>query len=309
MSEKIAYCTMVSENRIDEIKTCVNRVRPYVDDYIVIEGGTQDGTLEWLKKRGDIRIYEHPWKDDFSMQRNHYLNHARELGVDWVAVSDTDELFTLQLCEKLKQLISDSLDGHLYNMVQIQCEAITMDYHNKNKISSQVDDYWKNLIFKLYPETHYSGNPHETLLTPGIPWMPVNVNWPLGYQHVKRQYDVYMRAIRNHFINGGGDNRGGSAWKQFRKMCGEKWGVNYWMELIELMKKKNIPLELRDWIIEHQADDGWNGASELREHFVWYFGYIAPEERPVLSEITNKDVEWDKFEGIPIEECPYSWKS
>ena len=90
------------------------------DEVIVIDGGSDDGTLELLDKydRPNLRIIHKKWVGSDGLQREQYLKYAKG---DWILVIDADEV------------LSDN-GVELYNLAMkadekgVECFAIHM-YH------------------------------------------------------------------------------------------------------------------------------------------------------------------------------------
>ena len=66
---------------------CLASVRGAVDEIVVVDTGSRDGTRAIAQAAG-ARIYEFPWCDDFAAARNEALRHTR---APWVLVLDADE--------------------------------------------------------------------------------------------------------------------------------------------------------------------------------------------------------------------------
>ncbi|MBN2398496.1 MAG: glycosyltransferase, partial [Deltaproteobacteria bacterium] len=59
---------------------CLASVRGLVDEIIVVDTGSADGTV---RIAGDFRaaVYHHPWENDFSRHRNQAIGYA---GGEWI---------------------------------------------------------------------------------------------------------------------------------------------------------------------------------------------------------------------------------
>lgn len=142
----------------------------------------------------------------------------------------------------------------------------------------------------------------------------------LVYEHVKDPGDVWQRGhARNFYAGGGGPNLGNMQplWEPFRKLvkeCMVEDGWNEpktWWDYDAYLKKGNINSKLKEWFIYHMFEgekerpniykatiDGvtkdfspstlaetklgrsYDGASEIREGYKYYFRYLHPEEEP-----------------------------
>jgi glycosyltransferase involved in cell wall biosynthesis/tetratricopeptide (TPR) repeat protein len=114
----IGACLIVK----DEEKTlpgCLASIRGLVDEIVVYDTGSTDGTVE-LARRAGARVVEGYWDDDFGRARNAALEHCRGQWVLWI---DADERF---ICDDAKSLRAtlDQLGriGHL--------DALLVDIYN-----------------------------------------------------------------------------------------------------------------------------------------------------------------------------------
>lgn len=72
------------------LKRCLDSVRGLVDEMIVVDTGSQDGTRE-IARRAGAKVYDHTWKNDFAEARNYALAHS---DADWNLILDADEYIT-----------------------------------------------------------------------------------------------------------------------------------------------------------------------------------------------------------------------
>lgn len=67
--------TLICQNAMPDILRCVESVVPYVDEFYIMDGGSTDGTWEWLNKWKDVynlTLFQHKY-DDQGAQRNRLL--------------------------------------------------------------------------------------------------------------------------------------------------------------------------------------------------------------------------------------------
>ena len=80
---------MITYNDIDCVKTTIENVANYVrDDFVVVDGGSTDGTLDVLKSYSGIKLLHKQWEDDFETQKNFALDNCNQ---DWRILIDADE--------------------------------------------------------------------------------------------------------------------------------------------------------------------------------------------------------------------------
>jgi glycosyltransferase involved in cell wall biosynthesis len=82
----IAVCVIArDEERF--IGGCLESVRPFVDEIVVVDTGSLDGTTEIARALG-ARIETFRWRDDFAAARNAAIETAT---ADWIFMLDADE--------------------------------------------------------------------------------------------------------------------------------------------------------------------------------------------------------------------------
>lgn len=283
---RITYC-MMTLNRLYEVAKCIERVQPYVDRVVIVDGGSNDDTILTLRNWKGVELYLHPWKDHFSNQRNNYLKHAGEDngGTDWIIVSDPDELFLVDTCKNFRKL-AEEYSKTRYNMLAFESHSVTLE--GQKIVSNNADKYWKGLMFKYSMGMHYVGNPHETLMMDKGPFM-TNLNY--GYYHIKQNGMTWIRGARNAFIGGGGPNLGDRhpLWKPFLKIVEEDTGITKWNEFDKYLIAGEISPRIREQLIKFKDETGYDGSSEWRELYKTFFRIYHPEKEP------------EEFVGVRIE--------
>lgn len=288
---QLIYC-MMCQNRLSEVKQCVDRALPYVDHIVVVDGGSIDESIfyfrNWSMEEPKLHFYLHPWTDNFSAQRTNYLRHADEFAKpgDIIIVSDPDELFEEKTWQNMRA-IGDYLNKSQYNSAGLQCRSVSLK--GAKRVWENLDDYWKHLIYKWYPGMKYTGNPHETLLVPG--GLKI-VKTEFLYEHIKQENVIWLRGARNAYINGGGPNLGEKnlLWVELKNIVIDVYGrLLSWHEFEREMMKGNIDDKLKGWMYKAKDETGWDGASEQREFYKTYFRCLWPSEEP------------EEFRGTSIE--------
>jgi glycosyltransferase involved in cell wall biosynthesis len=100
-------CCLIVKNEIAQIESCLKSVRPYVEEIVVVDTGSTDGSFEVCAKYADIHERFSDCNDsegrilDFSMARQRSFDLARQPWVMWVDGDDE-----VQGAEKIGQLIS-----------------------------------------------------------------------------------------------------------------------------------------------------------------------------------------------------------
>ncbi len=95
----ISLCMIVRDEE-KYLEQCLDSARKAVDEVIVVDTGSEDGTIRIAQKLG-ARVYHHRWKDDFSEARNFSLKQATG---DWILYLDADEVLTPEACASIRAL-------------------------------------------------------------------------------------------------------------------------------------------------------------------------------------------------------------
>ncbi|MDO7788354.1 glycosyltransferase family 2 protein [Desulforamulus aquiferis] len=87
--KKISLCMIVKNEEIS-LPKCLDSVRSYVDEIVIVDTGSNDRTIEAAKEFTSL-VYHFPWGNDFSAARNNSISKAAN---DWILVLDADEIVT-----------------------------------------------------------------------------------------------------------------------------------------------------------------------------------------------------------------------
>jgi glycosyltransferase involved in cell wall biosynthesis len=152
MSEKLVsplrltLCA-IAKNERENLPRCLASVKPYVDEMIVVDTGSEDGTPEIAAEYGaKVRYFK--WCDDFAAARNYAISQASG---DWILVLDADEELVVTSEDFTEQLTSNS-EVILYLL------SLT-DIGNKADLTPA----WVPRLFRNLPEICYEGSYHEQI--------------------------------------------------------------------------------------------------------------------------------------------------
>ncbi len=314
---KTYFCQMVT-NRLEMMQANIERAYPYFDQFIIVDGGSTDGTVEWLKEQEKVDLVEFKWCDNFPLSRNQYINRVGELRepneISLCCVADDDEFYSHFLMEHIKD-VGQQLHGHNLNQLAIRCRSVSIDREG-NRVWESLDDYWKALIFLWEEGLCYADTQlHEVLAPPsGMRQTRCDAledtERETLYEHIKQENVIWPRGMRNFYTFGGGPNLGEKQahWRPFREMLARAGDFENWTEVEAYLEAGNITQELKDWFVKHRLEgtspadhgiehdarqDAYDGASEIRECFLTYFVWFHPEELP--EELLEKDKNYKDY--------------
>jgi glycosyltransferase involved in cell wall biosynthesis len=155
------------------IEECLESVAPYVDEIVIVDTGSTDGTRELALRYADT-VLDFAWIEDFSAARNAGLEAATG---DWILVLDADERIAPEDFAALREAaISGAADGFYLMQRNYSNEELELEWR-----SAPADDPWsrnwkgyrENPILRFFrraPGIRYEGAVHEivdgTILEP-----------------------------------------------------------------------------------------------------------------------------------------------
>lgn len=162
---KISAVT-IAQNEEGCIGDCISSVKDYVDEHVVVDGGSTDNTVNIAKSLGAI-VYHNDFtmashKKNFANQKNFGIVKAT---YDWILIIDSDEMLEASLLSKFSVLIDDM--PHPHKQMPIQCFL----FPRKNYYNDDPDDKdpatmfnwpdYQRMLFRNY--CRFEGRIHEQL--------------------------------------------------------------------------------------------------------------------------------------------------
>ena len=119
----ISAC-MIVKNEEELLPGCLDSIRDWVDEIIIVDTGSTDRTIEIAKSYG-AKIFHQPWEGNFSKHRNYSTEQATS---DWIFIIDADERIYTEDISELRQLTESNdtniISINVYN-VYGENEAVT----------------------------------------------------------------------------------------------------------------------------------------------------------------------------------------
>jgi len=114
-SATVSAC-MIVKNEEKLLPGCLESIRNWVDEIIVVDTGSTDRTVEIAESFG-AKIFHQPWEGNFSKHRNYSLEQAT---CDWIFIIDADERFEQEDIPGIRRLINQNEVGiisiNVYNV-------------------------------------------------------------------------------------------------------------------------------------------------------------------------------------------------
>ncbi len=154
---KLSLCMIVRDNA-RTIGPCLESIRPWVDEMIVVDTGSVDETPGIVEAFG-AKLYHFPWCDDFSAAHNESLRHATG---DWLFWMDSDDTIPAECGHGLRHLVEHQNDPSIVAYVmQVHCLGSLEE--EQAGIGLEAVDHVK--LFRNLPELRFDGRMHEQILT------------------------------------------------------------------------------------------------------------------------------------------------
>ncbi|MFZ5898315.1 MAG: glycosyltransferase [Bacillota bacterium] len=109
----ISLCMIVKDEE-KNLGRCLESIRRWVDEIIVVDTGSVDRTADIAGSYG-ARVFYFPWQDDFAQARNESLKHATK---SWIFILDADEEVPPETGQNLRRLASapDGVEGWTFTI-------------------------------------------------------------------------------------------------------------------------------------------------------------------------------------------------
>jgi len=140
---------ILTKNNQDIIGDCINSLEGLVDEIIIVDDGSEDKTLEFVKAFTP-KIYKIEGKD-FSYRRNYGFEKADG---DWLLYVDTDE----KVDQKLKKEIKEAINSHKFVAYAIPRRNILLGKELKH------GGWWPDYVLRLIKKESlikWEGKLHE----------------------------------------------------------------------------------------------------------------------------------------------------
>lgn len=187
---RLSVC-VIAKNEARFLPGCLESVRDWADEIVVLDTGSTDGTMDLARRMG-ARVFSDVWQNDFSLARNAAISRATG---DWILALDADERLDYINGSRLRRLLGDAPPD---------CDAYQLRIVSAaDRIDSGVElVHFYPRVFRRHPAIRYKGALHEQVmrgdvaLGPLAPRVPVNI-YHIGYADPEKNQ---IRLKRNHSI-------------------------------------------------------------------------------------------------------------
>jgi GT2 family glycosyltransferase/tetratricopeptide (TPR) repeat protein len=190
---QLSLCMIVRDNA-RTIKACLESIRPWVDEMVVVDTGSKDDTPQIAASLG-ARVFHFPWCDSFAAARNESLRLAQGSWIFWMDSDDTIDEANGRTLRQLALYESDpKVLGHV---MQVHCPGPG----DPGQAELTIVDHVK--LFRNLPALRFEGRIHEQII-PAIRRAGGDIAWSSvfvvhsGYDHSpegqakKKERDLHL---------------------------------------------------------------------------------------------------------------------
>ncbi|MGL4848723.1 MAG: tetratricopeptide repeat-containing glycosyltransferase family 2 protein [Clostridium sp.] len=183
---EISLC-MIIKNEENILKRCLDSVKDFVDEIIIIDTGSTDKSKEIASEYTEA-IYDFEWCDDFSKARNFAFSKATKEYIFWL---DADDYITE---ENLKELIK------LKETMNKELDAVSMHYSlSRDEKGNTTYSLRRNRLVKRSLDFKWIGRIHEYLEVSGRMFhSDISVHHGKDKPHTNRNIAVFRLMEQNN---------------------------------------------------------------------------------------------------------------
>lgn len=198
--------SMIVKNEEAMLEDCLKSVKNIVDEIVIVDTGSTDGTLKIAESFG-AKISHYQWNDDFAAARNEALKNCTG---EWILYLDADERLEASTVQNLRLILENSSDEIGAYVCTIESPHLQLD----NSTELHRGGYPR--IFRNYgfPTIKFEGRVHEQIgpsifaINKSISFSDVVINH-FGYDttrdvmeaKVKRNYQLLLKHINEEPTN------------------------------------------------------------------------------------------------------------
>ncbi len=180
---KISVC-MIVKNEEDVLARCLECVRQFADEIIIVDTGSVDKTKEIAYKFTD-KVIDYEWCDDFGRARNFAFSLAT---MDYVMWLDADDVIEYSEIEKINQLKP--------NMV---ADTYMLKYATSfDEMGKPIFIYERERIMKNDSRAIWNGFVHEAIVPFGrIEHLDITIQHrKIATHYTKRNLNLFRKALK-----------------------------------------------------------------------------------------------------------------
>jgi glycosyltransferase involved in cell wall biosynthesis len=184
---RISGC-IITKNEEKNIAKCLGSLKRTVDEIIIVDTGSEDGTVRIAEDLG-AHVFKQNWENDFSKAKNSALDRARG---DWIVFLDADEYFDETSVSKVRPVIEKAHPDR--QIGGIKCEIVNIDKDSGKIIS-------RNEILRIFrndKKIRYISKIHEEIRNNGDPLKCADARGTLTVMHTGYSASLQAEKARRN---------------------------------------------------------------------------------------------------------------
>ena len=168
---------MIVKDESAFIEDCLRSLDPVVDEVIVVDTGSTDGTQDLVRKFKKAKLIEIVWEEDFAKARNVSLDHASG---EWILIIDADERLHPDDVDRLKKLVKwGTAQAYYIDIVNFP------DDPDNTVVSKRLG------LFRRRPDIRFESRIHEQ-----VDWSVARARLRVEYSDVRLLHYGYNPEVR-----------------------------------------------------------------------------------------------------------------
>ncbi|AGK58421.1 family 2 glycosyl transferase [Hyphomicrobium denitrificans 1NES1] len=185
-------CFIIAKNEADRIARTIRSVRSWVDEVVVVDSGSSDGTIAIARAEG-ARVIVQPWLG-FGGQKRFAEEQCRH---DWVLNLDADEVVPADLRREIITLLRSGAPANVaYGM------PIHIVYPGQNKPRMWARDNWYARLYDRSVVRFRDSCVHDSVVTDGHSVgrlkAPIHHYSIRSFDHMRTKLDERMSLAAAH---------------------------------------------------------------------------------------------------------------
>ena len=183
----ISLC-MIVKNEEDVLARCLNSVKDFVDEIIIVDTGSTDSTIKIAKNFTD-KVFHFTWNDNFADARNFSFSHATCDYIMWLDADDIVPESTLSKLNKLKPTMTADVYMLKYAVSFLNAKPSFCFYRER--------------ILKNCKDCIWQGCVHECITPFGkVERLDINIEHrKLKLSDPDRNLKIYKKTLRTRPLN------------------------------------------------------------------------------------------------------------